>query len=221
MAECKGHSRCGRTYCVGVACEDCGEADTNAFLSGVEVCDRCFDRRMSAHTGLPRLPDPPPPIVLAGPDGRRHRLRYRLWRAGVGIEVQLEETGVPVGEGYQFAVLGDNDADVDMLVAAVRSMAETEIGRQYLERTTDRDRWMVGDDGEVAGRLVGNDDGDNGAPYNVVVDGRMMTWEVLAMALESYEGWGFRLVIEDRVRDIRTDADVIELRSPRPGSGNA
>jgi len=204
-----------------VACEDCGEPDTNASLSGVEVCDRCFDRRISAHTGLPRLPDPPPPIVLAGPDGRRHRLRYRVWRAGVGIEVQLEETGVVVGEGYQFAVLGDNDAEVDMLVAAVRSMAETEIGRQYLERTTDRHRWIVGDDGEVAGRLVGNDDGDNGAPYNVVVDGRMMTWEELAMALESYEGWGFRLVIEDRVRDVRTDADVIELRSPRPGSGNA
>jgi len=160
-----------------VACEDCGEPDTNASLSGVEVCDGCFDRRISAHTGLPRLPDPPPPIVLAGPDGRRHRLRYRVWRAGVGIEVQLDETGVGVGEGYQFAVLGDNDADVDMLVAAVRSMAETEIGRQYLERTTDRHRWMVGDDGEVAGRLVGNDDGDNGAPYNVVVDGRMMTWE--------------------------------------------
>jgi len=80
---------------------------------------------------------------------------------------------------------------------------------------------MVGDDGEVAGRLVGNDDGDNRAPYNVVVDGRVMTWEELAMALESYEGWGFRLVIEDRVRDVRTDADVIELRSPRPGSGNA
>ncbi len=204
-----------------MACEDCGEPDTSAFLGGVEVCDRCFDRRMSAHTGLPRLPDPPPPIVLTGPDGRRHRLRYRLWRAGVGIEVQLEETGVAVGEGYQFAVLGDNDAEVDMLVAAVRSMAETEIGRQYLERTTDRHRWTVGDDGEVAGRLVGNDDGDNGEPYNVVIDGRMMTWEELAMALESYEGWGFRLVIEDRVRDLRTDAEIIELRSPRPGSGDA
>ena len=126
-----------------------------------------------------------------------------------------------MGEGYQFAVLGDNDADVDMLVAKVRSMAETEIGRQYLERTTDRNRWTVGDDGEVAGRLVGSDDGGNGEPYNVVVDGRMMTWEELAMALESYEGWGFRLVIEDRVRDLRSDAEIIELRSPGVGPADA
>ncbi len=138
----------------------------------------------------------------------------------MGIEVQLDETGVPVGEGYQFAVLGDNDADVDILVGAVRSVAETEIGRQYLQRSTDRHRWTVGDDGEVAGRLAGNDDA-NGEPYNVVVDGRMITWEELAMALESYEGWGFRLVIEDRVRDVRTDADVIELRSPKAGPADA
>jgi len=35
-----------------------------------------------------------------------------------------------VGEGYQFAVLGDNHADVDMLVTEVRSRAEAEIARQ-------------------------------------------------------------------------------------------
>ena len=197
-----------------VACEDCGEPDTKVSLGGVDVCDRCFDRRMSAHTGLPRLPEPPSPITISGPDGRGHQLRYRIWRAGVGIEVQLNETGVPVGEGYQFAVLGDNDAEVDGLVAEVRSMAEAEISRQYMQRSTHRHGWMVGDDDEVAGRLVWNDEGDNGKPYNVVVDGRTMSWDELGMALEPYEGWGFRLVIEDRVRDLRSDAEVIELRVP-------
>ena len=67
---------------------------------------------------------------------------------------------------------------------------------------------------------MGNDDGDNGEPHNVVVDGRMMTWEELAMAQESYEGWGFRLV-EDRVRDLRSDAEIVELRSPRTGPVDA
>ena len=215
------HPARGRSYCVGVACEDCGEPDTNAVLGGVEVCDRCFDRRISAHTGLPRLPDPPPPIAIAGPDGRRHHLRYRVWRAGVGIEVQLDETGVPVGEGYRFAVLGDNDADVDTLVAEVRAMAETEIGRQYLERTTERHPWTVGDDDEVAGRFAWSDGRGNEEPYNVVVDGRTISWEELARALESYDGWGFRLVIEDRVRDLRSDAEIIELRGPGTGPADA
>lgn len=181
---------------------------------GVQVCDRCFDRRIAAYTGLPRLPDPPPPIVLSGPDGRRHRLRFRVWRAATGIEVQLEETGVPVGEGYQFAVLGDHDAEVDDLVTQVRSMAGTEIARQYLEPASHRAGWVVGDDDAVAGRLVWNDEGENGKPYNVVVDGRTMTWEELGIAMEPYEGWGFRLVIEDRVHDARSDAQIIELPCP-------
>lgn len=215
------HPDTGPSYCVGVACEDCGEPDTNVSFGGVEVCDRCFDRRMSAHTGLPRLPDPPPPITIAGADGRRHHLRYRVWRTGVGIEVQLDETGVPAGEGYQFAVLGDDDADVDTLVAKVRSRAQAEITRQYLQRAVDRDRWVLGENDEVAGRLVWNDEGDNGSPYNVIVDGRTLSWEELGMTLESYEGWGFRLVIESRIRDVRSDAEIIELRGPRAGPDDA
>ena len=121
-------SRKPGSYCVGVACEDCGDQDTNAVLDGVEVCDRCFDQRISAHTGLPRLPDPPPPIVLVGPDGRRHHLRDRVWAGGSGHRGPADETGVRDDQGYRFAPLGENDADVDMLVAEVRAMAEIEIG---------------------------------------------------------------------------------------------
>ena len=45
-----------------------------------------------------------------------------------------------------------------------------------------------------------------GLEITEVVDGRTMSWEALGLALEPYEGWGFRLVIEDRVRDVRSDA---------------
>jgi hypothetical protein len=202
-----------RSYAVGVACQDCGDPDTNASLGGVEVCDSCFDRRISAETGFPRLPAPPPPIVLTGPDGRDHRLRFRIWRAPTGIEVQLGETRVPVGEGYEFAVLGDHDAEVEALLSKVRSRAEEEIGRSYLERASHRSGWTLRDD-EVAGRLVWSDEVDNGKPYDVVIDGRVLSWEEFGTTLDSYEGWGFRLVIEDRVEDARSNAEVIEMRRP-------
>ncbi len=79
---------------------------------------------------------------------------------------------------------------------------------------------MVGDDGEVAGRLLGYAVHDSSSPYQVVVDGRKISWDDLATALEAYEGCGFRLVIEDRVRDVRSDAEVIELRGPGAEAGS-
>lgn len=155
-------------------------------------------------------------MEVVGPDGRRHSLRFRVWRAPTGIEVQLEETGAPVGEGYEFAVLGDHDADVDVLVEHVRRQAEAEVGRLYLERCHHHGEWVLADD-EVAGRLVWDDEASAGRPYRVVVDGRTLSWDELGMALEAYEGWNFRLVIEDRVHDARGDAEVIEL--PWRGGG--
>jgi len=122
--------------------------------------------------------------------------------------VQLKEIDVPPGEGYQFAVL--DDADVAGLVEHVRRQAEDEVGRCYLEASTRREGWVLSDD-EVAGRL-GNDDGETGKPFAVVIDGRTLSWEEFGQALEHFEGWCFRLVIEDRVQEARTDAKVIELR---------
>ncbi len=81
-----------RPYCVGVACEDCGNPDVNTRLSNVLVCDRCDDVRIAEYTGFPNLPDPRSPVVLDGPDGRRHRLRFKM--------------EVSVGEGF------GTDADI-------------------------------------------------------------------------------------------------------------
>jgi hypothetical protein len=138
---------------MGVACEDCGP-DANTWLSDVLVCDRCYDKRIAEYTGLPRLPDPPLPVLLHGPDGRDHRLRFKIWRAPTGIEVQLEEMEVPVGEGYRFAVLGDHDGDVGDLVARVRTWLSPRsggsisnrpaTGRAGLPATT---RWRVSSSG--------------------------------------------------------------------------
>jgi len=198
-------------------CRDCGAAEARVTLGGVEVCDRCCDWRIAEHTGFARLPDPPPPLSFDDPDGRQHRLAFRVWRAPTGIKVELEETGVPEGEGFRFAVLGDHEADVDTLVQRVKVLAEREVAHPYLEPASHREGWAtVGD--EVAGRLVWNDEGVDGRPFNVVIDGRTLTWEELGCALESYEGWSFRLVIESSIDDTRGDAEVIKLMSD-PSTG--
>ena len=129
----------------------------------------------------------------------------------------LEEAGVGAGEGYRFAVLGDHDAEVGPLVSQVRAIAEREVARQYLEPAEGRAGWSVADGDEVVGRLVSRADGPSWTPYDVVIDGRTLTWEEFGEALSSYEGWIFRLVIEDRVVEARSAGEVIDIRRPRSG----
>ena len=198
-----------------MGCHECGAAEVGVRYGDARLCDGCFNDRVAEAAGLPRLPTPPPPLVLAGRDGREHQLRFRFLRAPTGLEVLLEETNVPPGEGYRFAVRGDRAADPEPLVEHVSAIARRELARQYLQPASHRSGWIVGDDDEVGGRFVWNDDGLTGRPYNVVVDGRTLSWEELGEALEPYEGWNLRLVIEDRVEEGRRDAAIVDIAARR------
>ena len=137
-------------------------------------------------------------------------MQPRPWRAPTGIVVELEEMGAPVGEGFQFSILGPHDAEVGHLLAQLRTHAEVEVARRYLEPNPHRGGWLLAGD-EVAGRLAWSEGREVGEPYDVVIDGRTLSWEDLGRALEPFEGWRFRLVIEDRSLDVRPDAEVVAL----------
>jgi len=62
-------------------CAVCGTRPVRMVLNEVPLCDRCSDRQLSAVTGWPELPDPPPPQKVTGPDGRTHLMEFRRWRA--------------------------------------------------------------------------------------------------------------------------------------------
>jgi hypothetical protein len=191
-------------------CEDCGANEVQVHIGDVPLCDRCADRRVIRLTGLPELGAPPPPFVLTGPDGTRHRMQPRPRRARTGIVVDLEELDVAVGEGFQFSILGPHDTEVGELLAQLRTDAAAEVARRYLEPNPHRRGWLVAGE-EVAGRLVWGEGREVGEPYDVVVDGRTLSWEDLGRALEPFEGWQFRLVIEDRSLELRPDAEVVAL----------
>lgn len=201
----------------GDRCEDCGNDNVRGRLSDTPLCDGCADRRVARITGMPELGPPPPAFVLSGPDGEHHRMQPRPWRAPTGIVVELEEVGAPTGEGFEFSILGPHDADVGELLSQLRAHAEAEVSRRYLERNPHGSGWLLADDA-VAGRLVWGEGRETGGPYDVVVDGRTLSWEELGKALGPYEGWRFRLVIEDRSLDVRPDADVLHFAPRQPDS---
>ncbi len=162
-------------------------------LDGVGLCDRCFDRRMTVATGYPRLPEAPPPEDLAGPDGRLHRFRYRLWRAPTGIVGEAEEIGRGPDEGYHVEVLGSHEADAGELMARVRDRLKQRVGRLELEDRAGCHPILAGH--EVTGRLVWS--GEDKL-YDVIVDGRRLSWSEFGRALEPFEGWEFRLAFQDK-----------------------
>lgn len=185
-------------------------------MSGETLCDRCVDERISEFTGMPRLPDPPSDEVFTGPDDRAHRFRFRLWRAPTGVSVEAAEIDCPAGEGYQFKLLGEHDADVDSLLDNLRERIRAGISSVDLEPNPDREGWML--TGEtVSGRFQWNDGGDNGKPYDVVVDGRRLTWEEFGNAFEGLEGWGFTVRIDD-LSSLDEDTSLVSDSADLPAS---
>ena len=55
----------------------------------------------------------------------------------------------------------------------------------------------------------------------MVIDGRTLTWAQFGEALSAFEGWNFRLLIEDRVveaeagAEAQTQAEVIDITRHR------
>jgi hypothetical protein len=176
----------------GARCADCETQPARIALDGIDLCDQCFDRRIATATGYSELPEPPPPESLRGADGRIHQFRYRIWRAPTGIAVEADEVGRAPDEGYHAKVLGSHEADVGRLVTRVRIRLQQRVGHLDLE---DRPGWqpMIAGDA-LTGRLVWSGQGE---PYDVVVDGRRLTWAEFGRALEPFEGWAFRLIFED------------------------
>jgi len=200
-------------------CADCGERPVSMNLGPVSLCDRCYDVRIAASTGWPRLPHAPAPETIAGPDGRTHRIVYRLWRSPGGVAVEAEEDGEPF-DGFHAEVVGAHDADPAPLVERTRAAIRRRIGRRDLEFGPGGPPWIMSGD-DLLGRLVWNEGGE---PYDVVVDGRHLSWEEFGRALEPFEGWEFRLSFrrEDVYPDEREPADdpggAPSPFSPTPGA---
>jgi hypothetical protein len=118
---------------------------------------------------------------------------YSVLRTPGGIEMLAEEDGWAVDDGYRVALVGAHEADVGSMFARLRRMLRQAIAQPYLERATHRDGWIMRGM-EVEGRLVWRDDSPG---YDVVIDGRRLSWEEFGATLEPFEGWTFRLSIRD------------------------
>ena len=181
----------------GDACEDCGYTDADHWLGEALLCDRCFDKRVARLTGYPELPEAPPPITLTDAEGHRHKLRFR---------------------GRRQVSRSNWRSSGCLLIAALVPRAELDMTQRFLEPNPHRAGYVLADNKDVVeGLLVwSNEGGPVGTPYDVVIDGKKLTWEDLGRALEGYEGWRFRIELADRIDDLRSTPTVVP---PSPSRG--
>lgn len=182
-------------------CADCGDPDARTRLDDTLLCDRCLNVRISARTGWPLLPDPPPVEVVRAADGREVRFRYRLtWAPSGGISAQAEEADQPPGDGFRFEVYGEHDRDPEAVLTQLRRIVQREVGRTYLQpdgfgEEVGGSAWTIAGD-EVAGRVDWSGD-DMVREPSVVIDGRRFDWDEFGRMVASFEGWEFRLLLGD------------------------
>jgi len=217
-------------------CGDCGGPDARTSLGDTQLCDRCLNVRISARTGWPPLPDPPPVEMVRAADGREVRFRYRLTWAPSGVmSAEAEEADQPPGDGFRFEVYGEDDADPEVVLTQLRRIVQREVGRAYLEPTEVGEQvggsaWTIAGD-EVAGRVDWSGDGSVREP-SVVIDGRRFDWDEFGRMVASFEGWAFRMLLGDSSDSVGggavggdeesvggEDGEVVPLFGGRGGSG--
>lgn len=173
-------------------CEACGATGATVYIGDQLLCDRC----VATMTGMPPVPDAPADETIAGPDGRSHRFRFRVWRSPTGIVVDAQEADVPDGDGFHFKLMGAHDADVASLVDRLRRRMRAGISRTNLEPHPRGEGWIATGD-EIVGRLAHSNTAKGGRPFDVVVDGRRLSWEEFGRALDPFEGWDFTVRVDD------------------------
>jgi len=184
-------------------CDDCPCAEVTSTFPGFgRFCAECAATRALRPGGLPEPPAAPDPVTIKGPDGRSHHLEFQVQRYATGTGVELVERG----GGYHFSTIstiGRHDQPIHAQVRHLRQLAEDTIGNVQLEPHAPDGRLLLST-GQVVGRLVWPRDADDyqRRPYNVMVDGLEMTWEELGRAMEPYEGFRFRLIVEDNIDEI-------------------
>ncbi|MCL4821153.1 MAG: hypothetical protein KJ067_18610 [Vicinamibacteria bacterium] len=166
-------------------------------MTGVgHLCASCFDEWAADRLGVVHDSTPLAPVTVTGPDGREHTFEILSRLGPTGRVLTAAETTADGSEGYEFRVMGDNEADSFELMGELQKRIRAGVEQTWVE-PWEHGGWKLREKDRVRGRLTWDED-NPGQPL-VVIDGRPFTWEDFGRMLSTFEGFLFDIRIEDSI----------------------
>jgi hypothetical protein len=165
-----------------------------------KLCSQCFNTLVAKLAGLEGFENARfEPVGIADTAGEIHRFRFRTNLFGTGVSLDAFEIRDGEPAGYQFEIIGGPEDDLLKLLGqliekirralSVKHIMESEHGPQ------------IADHHVVRGRIEW-DDASNGRVPLLVIDGREVSWHDFGRMLMAFEGFQFRLQIQDKSEEV-------------------
>jgi hypothetical protein len=165
-----------------------------------KLCSQCFNALVARLAVLERFENARfEPVGIPDTAGEIHQFHFRTNLFGTGVALDAFEIRDGGPAGYQFQIIGAPEDDLLKLLGrliekirralSVKHIMESEHGPQ------------IADHRVVRGRIEWDDVSNSRVPL-LVVDGREVSWDNFGRMLMGFEGFQFRLHIQDNSEEV-------------------
>ena len=191
-----------------ILCGDCGQITPGYEIVNYgsaergyrRLCSQCFNALVAKLDGVEGFENARfEPIGLTDCAAEIHDFHFRIHRFGPGVALNAFELHDGQPSGYRFQIIGEPEDD--LLVLLGRLIAKIRRALSFKHITEGSLGPQIADHRVVRGRIEW-DDASHGRVPRLIVDGREVTWDDFGHMLMSFEGWQFRLNLQDKSEEV-------------------
>lgn len=158
-----------------------------------DLCSRCWNEEIAGARGLDFHHFRFERSDMADVAGTVHRFHFLLRHLGDRLCLEAFELQQGEPAGYRFEVVGPPDIDpLDLMGRLVERMRDA-LAKQYL---IEGELGLAIAGTDVRGRIDCDPDSYDRIPV-LVIDGRELSWNEFGRMLMTFEGWRFKLTIDE------------------------
>jgi hypothetical protein len=191
-----------------VLCADCGQVtpgyeivNYGSMETGYrKLCSQCFNAMVAKIGGLEGFENARfEPVGI--PDSAReiHQFHFRTHLFGTGVALDAFELRDGEPAGYQFEIIGKPEDDLLQLLGRLIEKIRRALSVKHI--TEGEHGLRIADQHVVRGRIEWDDASQGRVPL-LVVDGREVSWDDFGRMLMGFEGFQFRLHIQDKSEEV-------------------